>query len=294
MNLRLAAMLTVLSLSAVACREVEVEQPSADDKDLIGGDASHNADVPATIGISLDGHHACTASRVGPRHLLTAAHCVFNASSLEIYYPPASTITLRAADDTLTPMTVARASVHPLWASKCADTLCSASAVTAKLDAPDVAVIELEAEPKNLATAKVDREPLAPGDLVRVTGFGCTTGVYVSDNVAISLRTAEQKVVDASAAIHDGSFVTAADLPIFGGNYALTAGAAGLCPGDSGGPLYKVDAAGELRVAGVNANYTLRPDTEDDVGIPVTNWHTRLDGKSRNAVGQWLSEVGVP
>lgn len=272
-----------------ACRQVEVEQPDTDDKDLIGGDETHNADVPATVGISLDGHHACTASRVGPRHLLTAAHCVFNASSLEIYYAPKSTITLRAANDTQTPMIVKSASVHPLWASKCADTLCSASAVTAKLDAPDVAVIELEEEPKNLATAKVDREPLAAGDLVRVTGFGCTTGVYVSDNVAVALRTAEQKVVAATAAIHDGSFVTAADLPVFGGNYALTAGAAGLCPGDSGGPLYRNGA-----VVGVNANYTLRPDTEDQVGIPVTNWHTRLDGKSRNAVGQWLSDVGVP
>jgi hypothetical protein len=123
-----------------------------------------------------------------------------------------------------------------------------------------------------------------------VTGFGCTTGVHVTDqNVAVALRTAEQNVVAPSAAVHDGSFVTAADEPIYAGNYVLTAGKAGLCPGDSGGPLYRAGA-----VVGVNANYTLRPDDQDEVGLPVTNWHTRLDGNSRNHVGEWLSEVGVP
>jgi secreted trypsin-like serine protease len=227
---------------------------------------------------------------VGPRHLITAAHCVFNASSLDLYYDATHDVQLRFPNGQLATYKVKQAHVHPLWSSKCADTLCSASAVTAKLDAPDVAVLELEDEPKDLATAKVDRTPLAPGDLVRVTGFGCTTGVHVTDqNVAVALRTAEQNVVAPSAAVHDGSFVTAADEPIYAGNYAFTAGKAGLCPGDSGGPLYRAGA-----VVGVNANYTLRPDDQDEVGIPVTNWHTRLDGNSRNHVGEWLSELGIP
>jgi hypothetical protein len=40
-------------------------------------------------------------------------------------------------------------------------------------------------------------------------------------------------------------------------------------------------AADSSAVAGVNANYTLRPEETDDVGLPVTNWHTRLDESSR-------------
>mgnify|MGYP000644449504 CR=1 FL=1 len=71
------------------------------------------------------------------------------------------------------------------------------------------------------------------------------------------------------------------------------AATARLCPGDSGGPLYKATPDG-VAVVGVNANYTLLPDDKDEVGIPVTNWHTRLDGSSRNHVGDWLSQVGVP
>lgn len=289
MNLGRVGIVLGAALLVVGCIRRD-DTISTSDRDLIGGDESHNAEIPATIGISQNNHHACTASRVGPRHLITAAHCVFSASSLEVYYDAAHDVQLRFPDGMLATYKVKEAHVHPLWSSKCADTLCSASAVTAKLDAPDVAVLELEEEPKNLATAKVDRTPLAPGDLVRVTGFGCTTGVHVTDsNVAVALRTADQKVVDPSAAIHDGSFVEAADEPIYAGNYALTAGKAGLCPGDSGGPLYKNGA-----VVGVNANYTLLPDDKDEVGIPVTNWHTRLDGNSRNHVGDWLSEIGVP
>ena len=286
---RVGSLLLGAALLVAGCHASE-DPIVTGDLDLIGGDEAHNAEIPATIGISRDNHHACTAARVGPRHLLTAAHCVWSASSLEVYYDATHDVQLRFPDGTLAAYKVKAAHVHPLWSSKCAETLCSASAVTAKLDAPDVAVLELEEEPKNLAQAKVDRTPFVPGDLVRVTGFGCTTGVHVADtNVAVALRTAEQKVVEPGAAIHDGSFVEAADEPVYAGNYALTAGNAGLCPGDSGGPLYRNGS-----VVGVNANYTLRPDDQDEVGIPVTNWHTRLDGNSRNHVGDWLSEVGVP
>jgi hypothetical protein len=46
-------------------------------------------------------------------------------------------------------------------------------------------------------------------------------------------------------------------------------------------------------VVGVNSNYTLGPEAKDSVGLPITNWHTRLDDASRHGVGAWLKAVGV-
>jgi hypothetical protein len=285
--MRLRAAIGALLL--VACTR-QVDVPETDDHDLIGGDDSHDAEIPATIGISAAGHHACTAARVGTRQIITAAHCVLNLSTMAPYYDATHPVDVRVPDGKITTYPVKEAHVHPAWTEKCAKTLCSVSAVTAKLDAPDVAVLELVDAIADLAIAPVDKSPLAPGDKVTVTGFGCTTGVHVTDdNVAVALRSAQQSVVSPTLAIHSGSFVTADDQPVYDGNYALTAGSAGLCPGDSGGPLYRNGA-----VVGVNANYTLLPDDQDQVGIPVTNWHTRLSVESRNGVGDWLATVGVP
>ncbi len=68
--------------------------------------------------------------------------------------------------------------------------------------------------------------------------------------------------------------------------------AAGLCPGDSGGPLYRKRDGG-WAVVGVNSNYTLALEADDSVGLPITNWHTRLDGKSRHDVATWLRSVNA-
>lgn len=63
-------------------------------------------------------------------------------------------------------------------------------------------------------------------------------------------------------------------------------GAAGLCPGDSGGALYR---KGTGVVVGVNASYTFLPNGV----IPVTNWHARVDAQSRWGVAAWLESVGA-
>jgi hypothetical protein len=71
-----------------------------------------------------------------------------------------------------------------------------------------------------------------------------------------------------------------------GGPGTGTSQAGGLCPGDSGGALYR---EGTNRVVGVNASYTFLPDSN----VPVTNWHTRLDGDARWGVASWLESFGA-
>lgn len=264
-----------------------------DDSDLIGGSNANNDKIPATVGISASGRNSCTAARVGERQLLTAAHCVLNLSTLAPRYDATHPVTVTLPNGVAATYAVVEARIHPAWMEKCAETLCSVAAVTAKLDAPDIAVLELADPVAGAAIVPVERRPLEAGEEVTIVGFGCTKGVHVADDrPARELLSASQKVVAPANAVHEGSFVEAEDEPVFSGNYVLTGGQAGLCPGDSGGPLY-VRRDGMLAVAGVNANYTLRPDDVDAVGVPVTNWHTRLDTGSRHRVDGWLTEIGV-
>jgi hypothetical protein len=191
---------------------------------------------------------------------------------------------------------VASVHAHPDWMKKCAETLCSISAVSAKVDAPDIAIIELTEDLANVPITAVDRKRALPGDDVILVGFGCTDGVHVAATGGGTLRTADATIAPPSAAVHDGSPVTADDVSVFAQNYVLTAGPgkdpshAGLCPGDSGGPLY-ARREGKIVVVGVNANYTLLPDEDDAVGLPVTNWHTRVDDESTHGVYAWIEGI---
>ncbi|MBX3191116.1 MAG: trypsin-like serine protease [Labilithrix sp.] len=303
MKLSLGAVLVFAAFAAgcaaPAAEEIEEEATAGEDA-LIGGKPATVADFPATLYLK-DG---CTAAKVAPKRVLTAAHCVVDPATVSIVYPAGAKLALARDGKSFVEHEVAAVHVHPSWMRACEETYCASSSATALMDAADVAVIELTRDLDGVPEAAIDPAPLAPGDAVVVLGFGCTEGVLAPDahgrsSVPRSLAYADTRVVDARRAIHEGSPVGADALPRVTGSYAMTpgpafgkGGSAGLCPGDSGGPLYR-RAGGELLVAGINANYTLRPEAEDTVGLPVTNWHTRLDAKSRHGIASWLASVGV-
>jgi hypothetical protein len=302
-RVRLAALAVAVGSMLLACQQGTTEDEGDDSGlDLINGTSS--LPLPSTVRI-MDG---CTAAKIGPRLLLTAAHCAFKLSDVTPKYDAAHPIRLSTNPAQGSDVyEVAQVHGHPEFLRRCSETLCSISAVAAKLDAPDIAVIELASELAGVPVARIDTRPLAPGDRVILEGFGCTEGVHQADAREVaSLTSAEARVVKPEAALHDGSFVGPGDVPVYSGNYVLTPGpgaissGAGLCPGDSGGPLYaradrkakgKIKDARDLVIVGVNANYTLLPDADDSVGLPVTNWHTRVDGQSRNAVASWLASI---
>jgi hypothetical protein len=284
------------ALLALGCSTAERHEASGIEGEpsaLIGGADADAGDLPSTVAIAGE----CTAAKIGARLLLTAAHCAVDPSTMEPKYGPGKPVELARAPSTgRVEHAVARVHAHPAWMTTCAETLCSISAVSAKVDAPDIAIIELVDELLDVPVSPVDPHRLAPGDEVTLVGFGCTDGVHAALAGGGTLRTAEGAIVDPTAALHDGSFVSTDDVAVFSENYALTAGPgkdpahAGLCPGDSGGPLY-ARRAGKLVVVGVNANYTLLPDAEDASGLPETNWHTRVDDASRHGVFAWISSI---
>lgn len=290
--------LALATLGSAACASPAADEEADESVDaLIGGRAASASQFPATVFVRGE----CTATKVAPKRLLTAAHCVLDPATVSLRYAAGSKLSL-AHDPSkgYLDVEVASVHVHPAWAKVCEHHYCAASAVTARLDAPDVAVIELATDLADVPSATVDSAALASGDRVTLIGFGCTTGVLVPDERDhASLKYASTRIVAADRAVHDGSPVLASDVPQVTGIYALTSGPgaaksrAGLCPGDSGGALYK-SRDGQLVVVGVASNYTLGPEDEDGVGLPITNWHTRLDASSKHGVAGWLRSLGVP
>jgi secreted trypsin-like serine protease len=291
------AMLSLAACAAPADGDGDAADAAESNDALIGGRTASAGQFPSTV--TLKGE--CTATKVAPKRLLTAAHCVLDPATVSIRYPAGSHLSV-AHDPSkgYADVEVAAVHVHPAWMKACEDAYCAASSVTARLDAPDVAIIDLVTDLADVPAASIDAAPLAPGDRVTLLGFGCTAGVLVPDaRESITLKYAETRLVAADHAVHDGSAVLPADVPQVAGIYSLTSGPgaakarAGLCPGDSGAALYK-KREGQLVVVGVSANYTLGPEAKDDVGLPITNWHTRLDASSKHDVGGWLKSLGVP
>lgn len=275
------------------------EAPGADDgrHEVIRGELARPDDFPATLFLK----GKCTGAKVGPNHVLTAAHCVYDASSQGVDAAYASGKTLSVESNL--PSVGRRAAVvretlvNPEWLSGCAETLCGATSVTGLLDAADVAVVVFEHGLEGIPSAAIDSGQVQTGDRVTLVGFGCKNGVRVSrDGSSGALLFGAAAVVEGAAVIHPGSFVKEADIPRVSQTYFFTAGPgrggehAGLCPGDSGGPVYRVSSEGP-KVIGVNSNYTMKKGAEDELGLPITNWHTRIGEGTRHNVGAWIRDA---
>jgi hypothetical protein len=295
---------------AAACSQAS-EEATADD-DLVGGDQAKDGDFPSTMIV----RDNCTVSKVGPRHILTAAHCVFDegAGQIRAEYQPGATIYVssRTDVDNRAPLesagyrAVTLVKVHVpgvLYQEKVTNGWPRPLLESA---APDVAIMEItEGTAPAIADvpeAAIDLRPLAPGDNVVIMGYGCEKGVAAEkDYSRVRLKTKATKLVGVDATVHPGSYVTDPSSPfaknlekqyLFTPGQGIAAEQASLCPGDSGGPVYRDDGGANV-IVGVNAYYSFADQATDPARISKTNWHTRLDAESRFDVGSWLKSLGV-
>lgn len=302
-----APFLALLAATAAGCAGDEENQedvPVDDDiradeaAALINGEVVSPAQFPATVFLV---QRKCTAAKVAPGTFLTAAHCVFDAvmkSPALIKGDPLTITRDPSKDPTGTTLTVTDVIMSPEWQAACTSRMCATSNVTATLDAPDVAVVKTDQDLPDVRTAAIDEKPLARGDRVIVLGYGCEAGVLAGRPKLDErkLKFSETAIISPFRAAHAGSPITRDDVQTVASSYALTAGPgfvkarAGLCPGDSGGPVYRWRGS-SLVVVGVNSTYTFKAD--DTVGMPVTNFHTRLDNQSKHFVARWLRDQGA-
>lgn len=280
----------LLAFLLAACGETGLAPPGGDTAGygptLTGGTPARPGEFPATLNIKGN----CTASRVGPRHVLVAAHCVHDAAANRVHpsFAPGASIgltnslTLTATTPFLT-YTVEQTYLHPAWTAACRRP-CYVNVLSGSYP-PDVAVIVLRqplspALPE--AAVEVSRSAAA-GQAAVITGYGCERGL--NGGAPSPPRLKLDRLLLAQSTITDARFT---------GSYFMSPGQrtrpsdASLCYGDSGGPVYRNDL--QMRtVIGVNAYYSF----SDSSGISTYNWHTRLDSASRHDIGGWLRSLGV-
>lgn len=308
--------------SAAACSRSPAPETEADD--LVGGTLAAPGEFPSTLVV----RQGCTVAKVGPRHLLTAAHCVYNGPARDVRaaYAPGAAIELGlgvqmdnaidAAAAGYRRVTVERTYVHGAYFEERG--IDGWPRVLLDSAPPDLAVIVLdEASRAALAEvpeAEIDLSPLPEGAPVVIGGYGCEAGLEGAKATTARLRRQRTRTVGAEALLHEGSSVKDLASPHathLVRQYLFTPGRGGvapaapdagaddpaadlasICPGDSGGPVYLDDGAAR-RIVGVNAYYSFHGKSVDPARISRTNWHVRLDVGSRFDTGTWLATLGV-
>ena len=194
--------------------------------ELRGARIADPRDWPASF-YTQSAHGSCTASIIGERVLLTAAHCVANGAA----------VTLRKSG------AVYRAACEhsPNYRNGSPDGL-TADYALCSLDRP-IPGVPAERINGNPTALKVNGELL-------LTGFGCTSNQGTGGNDGI-YRIGETTIVG---------------LPTATNNDITTSGGAGLCFGDSGGPAFLVSPGGRRMQVSVNSRVENTSPTGTQLG----------------------------
>jgi len=287
-------LVVVLSLALVVT-------PSA--RALTGGEPDSDERHPEVLTLRatspVDQAALCSAVKIGPDTLLTAAHCIVDAQSgaLRPAFRPGAVVGLDNAalqESRAGALKVSIEKVHlpPAYRdglAKFADyrrrrlaelTAGSSTLPSATLEQglrlrhhfaaryPDVALLRLQAATPSIPIKAVAFGPVQPGDKVELVGFGCATpGTPARSNLPLVRRSGWSRVIrvdEVNLYTHAGQRIPSAP---------------SLCPGDSGGSVLRKGRVIGIHtvVYGLNARHGARSNMAVRLQ-PLADWSAWPNG----------------
>lgn len=230
---------------------------------LVGGAPAGASQFPAVVRLpQVD----CTGAKIGPRHILTAAHCTRSLSEGQ-----ETTLQSGAAKGSAR---IARVRVNRVTRHSKAD----------------AAVVRIDRDPLELADARLLGRAPKSSDRITLVGYGCTerpmdmgdggltSGNRTSAAPTVSATHSTLRYLNGTISTLNGSEIHY-QAPTRGGVLGGTILLPGLCKGDSGGPLWVRDG-GIAKIAGVNSSF-------NPSGKSV---FVRVDPKADDDIGKWISD----
>jgi len=289
----------LLLLACSSSSRVENDATASDENNLTGGTAATEGQFPSTLYV----RNNCTASKVGPRHILTAAHCVVGEDgSISWIYQTNFDVTTKVAVDNYAPDFAGWIHVSPKQ-------IHLPPGVTAAVlghqriwgwgEHADIAIVEVDINDEAstaafdaIPTASIDTDPLVTDEVVTIQGYGCENGFEgPKDYQNVRLKHQATKVATYELLNQEAPTLTVYTSNYDGRQFFATRGQgrraeeASLCPGDSGGPVYRGAGAGANRIVGINSRGWRGTDVNE---IGTTNAHTRVDAQTQWDVAGWL------